>query len=76
LTYQYPLLWGVIAAYSVSMALVIWSFLFQRSSNKLPEIQREISPLLRKVMLACIILAIIGTVLLLMQLEWGAFNIV
>jgi hypothetical protein len=74
ITYQYPLLWGVIAAYSVSVALVIWSFLFQRASNKMPEVQREISPLMRKVMLACIILAIIGTVLLVLQIELGAFS--
>jgi hypothetical protein len=74
ITYKYPLLWGVIAAYSVSVGLLIWSFLFQRASNKMPGVQREISPLMRKVMIACIILAIIGTVLLLLQIELGAFS--
>jgi hypothetical protein len=74
ITYQYPLLWGVIAAYAVSIGLVIWSYLFQRSAKKNPAVQKEISPLLRKVMLACLILAIIGTVLLVMQIEWGSFR--
>jgi hypothetical protein len=74
ITYQYPLLWGVVAAYSVSIGLVLWSFLFQRSSNKNPEIKKQVSPLMRKAMLACLILAIIGTVLLVMQIEWGSFS--
>jgi hypothetical protein len=74
ITYQYPLLWGVIAAYAVSIGLVIWSYLFQRSSKKNPDIQKESSPLLRKVMLVCLVLAIIGTVLLVMQIEWGSFR--
>jgi hypothetical protein len=73
-TYQYPLLWGVIAAYSVSIGLVIWSFFFQRSSRKNSEVKNEATPLMRKVMLACLILAIIGTVLLVMQIEWGSFS--
>ena len=74
ITYQYPLIWGVIAFYSVSLGLIIWSFMFQRSSNKKPEVQKAVSPLIRKVMLVCLILAIIGTVLLLMQIEWGSFR--
>ena len=74
ITYQYPLLWGVIAAYSVSVALVVWSFLFRRSSNKKLDDQKEVSPLLQKVMLACLILAIIGTVLLVMQMGLGTFR--
>jgi hypothetical protein len=74
ITYQYPLLWGVIAAYSVSAALLVWSFLFRRSSNKNPEVQKEISPMLRKVMLVCLILAIVGTFLLVMQIGLGNFR--
>ncbi len=74
ITYQYPLLWGVIAMYAVSIGLVIWSYLFQRSSSKNPEAKKEASPLIRKAMLACLILAIIGTVLLVMQIEWGSFR--
>jgi hypothetical protein len=74
ITYQYPLLWGVIAAYSVSVALVVWSFLFRRSLSKKQDDQKEISPLLQKVMLACLILAIVGTVLLVMQIGLGNFR--
>jgi hypothetical protein len=74
ITYQYPLLWGVIAAYSVSVALVVWSFLFRRSLNKKNDDQKEISSLLQKVMLACLILAIIGTFLLVMQIGLGNFR--
>jgi len=36
--------------------------------------QEETSPMMKKVILAGIILAIIGTVLLVMQLEWGSFS--
>jgi hypothetical protein len=74
ITYKYPMLWGVIVVYSVSAALLIWSFLFQRSSNKMADVQKEISPMMRKVMLASIILAVIGTVLLLMQIRLGSFS--
>ncbi len=74
ITYKYPLLWGVIPAYAVSIALVVWSFLFQRSSRKLGNAGKGTSPLLRKVTLASVILAILGTVLLVMQLELGAFS--
>jgi hypothetical protein len=74
ITYQYPLLWGVIAAYSVSAALLVWSFLFRRSSNKNLGDQTEISPLLRRVMLVCLILAIVGTFLLVMQIGLGNFR--
>jgi hypothetical protein len=74
ITYQYPLLWGVIAAYSVSVALVVWSFLFRRSLSKKNDDQKEISSLLQKVMLACLILAIIGTFLLVMQIGLGNFR--
>ena len=74
ITYQYPLLWGVIAAYSVSVALVVWSFLFRRSLSKKNDDQKEISSLLQKVMLACLILAIIGTFLLVLQIGLGNFR--
>jgi hypothetical protein len=74
ITYQYPLLWGVIAAYSVSVALVLWSFLLRRSLSKKNDNPKEVSYLLQKVMLACLILAIIGTVLLVMQIGFGNFR--
>jgi hypothetical protein len=73
-TYQYPLLWGVIAAYAASVALVMWSFLFRRSSAKMPGVQNEVSPLTRKAMLACVILAVVGTVLLFIQVGLGSFS--
>jgi hypothetical protein len=73
ITYKYPL-WGVIAIYSVSVALLIWSFLFQRSSSKRSDVQNETSPLMKKVMLACIVLASIGTFLLLLQIGLGSFS--
>ena len=74
ITYQYPLLWGVIAAYAISAALAVWSFLFRRSSNNMTGVQKEIPTLIRKVMLACIVLAVIGTVLLLLQVGLGPFS--
>ena len=74
ITYQYPLLWGVIPAYSVSIALVVWNFLFRRSSKNNPEIRDEILGVNRKVVLACIILAVTGTVLLVLQMALGAFS--
>jgi hypothetical protein len=74
ITYKFPLLWGVIAAYSVSAALMIWSFMFKRSSNKMLDVQKEISPTMSKVMLACMVLAIIGTVLLVLQIGLGSFS--
>lgn len=73
-TYQYPLLWGVLSAYAVSVGLLVWSFLFQRSSRKTVGVREEVSPLMRKVLVASMILAVIGTVLLLMQIEWGSFS--
>jgi hypothetical protein len=74
ITYKYPLLWGVLGAYAVSMALMIWAFMFQRSSMKLGQVRQEISGSTRKVLLTSIILAVVGTVLLLLQIELGAFS--
>ena len=74
ITYRYPLLWGVIPAYALSIALVVWSFLFLRSSRSFSN--KEEKPLLKKVMLASIILAILGTVLLLAQIALGDFSAV
>ncbi len=74
ITYKFPLLWGVIGAYFVSAGLVVWSFLVQRSSSKIPGVKKEISPLIRKVLLVSIILAVIGTVLLLIQILLGPFS--
>jgi hypothetical protein len=73
-TYQYPLLWGVIGTYAGSLALLVWSFLFQRSSNMLERGKTEIAPVMSKVLLASIILAVVGTVLLVIQISLGAFS--
>jgi hypothetical protein len=73
ITYQYPLLWGVIAAYAVSVALMVWSFLFQRGLAK-NSVPNETSAWLRKVMQIAIILAVSGTVLLVIQAALGSFS--
>jgi hypothetical protein len=73
-TYKFPLLWGVIAMYASSLALVVWSFLFQHSTRKLGNARHEVTPVMRKVLLAAVILAVIGTVLLLMQVSIGSFS--
>jgi hypothetical protein len=74
ITYKYPLLWGVIATYAGSLALIVWSFLFQRSTRKLVNVKTELTPLMKKVLLAGVILAVIGTILLLMQVSLGSFS--
>jgi hypothetical protein len=73
ITYKYPLLWGVLAAYAVSIALVIWSFLFQRSARN-SSVKAESSPTLRKALLTSVILAVVGTLLLLAQVALGSFS--
>jgi hypothetical protein len=75
ITYQYPLLWGVIATYGLTIALLIWSFLFNKSAKKIEGAQKEAAPLMQKVPLACIVLSVIGTVLLIIQISLGAFGV-
>ena len=70
LTYTYPLLWGVIATYALSMALIIWSFMFKRSAAKL-KTEGSISNLLSKAMVISVVLAFVGTILLFAQLLIG-----
>ena len=67
ITYDHPLLWGVISAYAVSLALILWSFLFQRSSKKL-KLNPTTSFSLKKPLKISIILAVIGTTLLLIDI--------
>ena len=74
ITYKYPLLWGVLASYAVSVALMAWSFLFRRSSRNVFNARQETSPLMRKALLASIVLAVVGTVLLLIQVQMGSFS--
>ncbi len=73
-TYKYPLLWGVIPAYAISIALVLWSYLFMKSSLRLG-VHKESSNLVKKAILAEVVLAIIGTFLLLIQVGLGSFSI-
>jgi hypothetical protein len=74
ITYKYPLLWGVFGTYMVSLALVVWSVLFQKFTHNFGNEKKEVNPTLRKALLAGVILAVIGTILLLMQISWGSFS--
>jgi hypothetical protein len=74
ITYKFPLLWGVIGTYAGSLALVAWSFLFQRTTRNLGNVKAEVSPVMKKVLLVAVALAVIGTVLLLMQVSLGSFS--
>ncbi len=74
ITYKYPLLWGVLAACMVSVAVISWSLLFRKSSGANAEVRKEISPWMRKTLMASIALAVIGTVLLLIQIQLGVFS--
>jgi len=69
-TYEMPLLMGVIPAYAISLALIVWSYVFKRSFHEL-DVQDEISRTLSKAMIASIILAVIGTILLIAQMVLG-----
>ncbi len=73
-TYKYPLLWGVIAAYAVALGLLIWSFSFQRATRSIDDKMKESVPLLRKALAISIFLAILGTILLAVQLAFGSFS--
>jgi hypothetical protein len=72
ITYSYPLLWIVIPAYAISIALMVWSYLFTRSSKGQSH-NEESSPYIKKAMKASIILAVIGTLILLIQVAIGQF---
>jgi hypothetical protein len=74
ITYKYPLLWGVIATYAVSLALMVWTFMFQRSTRDLGAKKEGSASVLKKAMKVSVILAIIGTLLLLIQVGLGPFS--
>jgi hypothetical protein len=69
-TYEMPLLIGVIASYALAIALVFWSTLFKRHSRG-QEIQKDSLPMLAKALKVSIVLAAIGTILLIIQLALG-----
>lgn len=73
ITYKYPLLWGAIPACAITIALVLWSYLFMNSSKR-AGVQNESSNLVKKALSAAVVLAIIGTCLLLIQVVIGAFS--
>jgi hypothetical protein len=74
ITYKYPLLWGVISAYALSAALVLWSFMFQRSTRGYGTKKEGSGSTLRKALMLSMALAIVGTILLLIQVALGSFN--
>jgi hypothetical protein len=74
ITYKYPLLWGVISAYAVSGALVIWGFIFQRSTREFGANKEGSASTLRKAMMLSVALAIAGTILLVVQVALGSFS--
>lgn len=69
ITFQMPLLMGAIPAYAISLALMIWSFLLKSCSRKL-DIQLG-NPIISKALVTSIILAIVGTLLLVTQILLG-----
>ncbi len=73
-TYKYPLLWGVIAAYVVSVALVIWVTAFRKFTPNTDGQIRESSPALNKALLVSIVSAVVGTILLALQISMGSFS--
>jgi hypothetical protein len=73
-TYKMPLLMLTIPAYAVAAALLIWSFLLKRYMNSAQI--KEQSPVLSKALLAAIILAVIGTVALIVQFAVGPLGVV
>ncbi len=73
-TYKYPLLWGVIPAYAVSVALLIWVFAFQRSTRGLDNKSGDSGSVLKKALLVSSTLAIVGTILLAVQIALGSFS--
>jgi len=69
-TNEMPLLVGVIPAYAISLALIVWSFMVKRASRGL-NIQTETSSILSKALVASIALAVIGSILLAIQFYIG-----
>jgi hypothetical protein len=72
-TYKYPLLWGAIPAFAISAGLMLWSFMFQRSSRGLTG-KEDSGSALRKALQLSIVLAVVGTILLVVQFALGSFS--
>ena len=73
-TYKYPLLWGVIAAYAVSVALLIWVFTFQRVTRGIEDKTEDSNPVLKKALFVSLVLAVVGTIILAAQISLGSFT--
>jgi hypothetical protein len=69
-TYEMPLFLFVIPMYAVSLAIVVWSFLVKRYTRGV-DVQEETAPLLSKSLVASIFLAVVGTILLVIQVLMG-----
>jgi hypothetical protein len=74
ITYKYPLLWGVLAAYMVSVALMVWSLMFQRATRNLGDQKVDAAPPLRKALIVSTVFAVVGTILLIVQVALGSFS--
>jgi hypothetical protein len=73
ITYKYPLLWGAIPAFALSIAIAVWSLLFLRYAKKV-DTKKEASTTLRKSLLVSIVLAVIGMIFLIIQIALGSFR--
>ena len=73
-TFQMPLLLGVIPAYFVALGLVLWSFKLRGYSIKY-SFQKDTSPLINKALIASMLLATIGTLLLVIQVLIGPLGV-
>ena len=73
-TYEMPLLLIIIPAYAISSAIVIWSFIVRRYSRGF-NVQQHTSPILSKALAASILLAVVGTILLVIQVVVGPYGL-
>jgi hypothetical protein len=71
-TYEMPLLMIVIPLYAVSVALIIWSLILKKASREFTD-QQDSSPMLSKALLTSICLAVVATIVLVIQVAIGAF---
>jgi hypothetical protein len=75
ITYKMPLLMGVLGAYGVSIGVLLWSLLFKRHARSLSDQEDRGTSILSKALFASLVLAVIGTVLLVAQFVIGPFGV-
>jgi hypothetical protein len=73
-TYEMPLLMGVLASYGVAAGLLIWSLIAKKQLKEV-NFQKECAPMLSKALTAGLALAIIGTILLIIQIAVGPIGL-